>query len=154
MKRLIALFFVTLCSISLFAVSASAASIESDVISVKTSRIDLPDGGYIIEEITQTPSSARTTYSTSGSKTSTRYTASGHAVFAVKVDGSFKYTGSSSWSTSASATVSIYDSNASYVSKSASYSSNYATATGNVTYLGTSISRTATLYCDKKGNLS
>ena len=154
MKRLIALFFVTLCSISLFAVSASAASIESDVISVKTSRIDLPDGGYIIEEITQMPSSARTTYSTSGSKTSTRYTASGHAVFAVKVDGSFKYTGSSSWSTSASATVSIYDSNASYVSKSASYSSNYATATGNVTYLGTSISRTATLYCDKKGNLS
>ena len=95
-----------------------------------------------------------TDFMTSGTKTSTRYTASGHAVFAVKVDGSFKYTGSSSWSTSASATVSIYDSNASYVSKSASYSSNYASATGNVTYLGTPISRTVTLYCDKDGNLS
>ena len=154
MKRLLALFLAALCSISLFISPVSATGVETDVISIKTSRIDLPDGGYIIEEVTQTPSFARTTYSTSGAKTSTRYTASVHAVFAVKVNGSFKYTGSSSWATSASATVSIYDSNASYVSKSASYSSNYATATGNVTYLGTSISRTATLYCDKNGNLS
>lgn len=49
---------------------------------------------------------------------------------------------------------SLYNSNVSYVSKSASYSSNYATATGTVKYLSMNISRTATLYCDKNGNLS
>lgn len=154
MKKLTALFLTALCCFSLFAGSVSAVDVENDTVIVKTDRIDLPDGGYIIEEVTQTPSLTRATYSTSGTKTSTRYTASGQAVFAVKVNGSFKYTGSSSWATSASATVSIYDSNASYVSKSASYSSNYATATGKVTYLGTPISRTVTLYCDKNGNLS
>ena len=56
MKRLLALFLAALCSISLFISPVSATGVETDVISIKTSRIDLPDGGYIIEEVTQTPS--------------------------------------------------------------------------------------------------
>ncbi len=152
MKKVIALFLAVLCcaSILIAPVSASDAALHGTIVS--TTKIDLPDGGYVIEEITQNPSFARA-YSTSGTKTSTRYASDGTALFAVKAHGSFQYTGSSSWSTSASATVSIYDSRVSYVSKSASYSSNYATATGYVKYLGLSDSRTATLYCDKDGNL-
>lgn len=154
MKKLFACFLAVLCCCSLFAVSVSASDVNSGAMTVSTCRIDLPDGRYIIEEVTQAPEFARATSYTSGSKTSTRYTSDGHALFAVKVTGSFGYNGSTSWSTSASATVSIYDSGVSYVSKSASYSSNYATATGTVEYLSMTISRTVTLYCDKDGNLS
>lgn len=153
MKKIIALFLSVLCCTSLLIAPVSASDMDSTGVVVSTTRIDLPDGGYIIEEVTQNPNFARTS-STSGTKTSTRYASDGKALFAVKAHGSFQYTGSSSWSTSASATVSIYDSNVSYVSKSASYSSNYATATGYVKYLGLSDSRTATLYCDRNGNLS
>lgn len=152
MKKFLSMLLAVLCCFSLFVCSVSATDFATGTDSI--TRIDLPDGGYIIEEVTVTPSIARATSSTAGTKTSTRYTASGHALYAVVVTGNFKYTGSTSWSTSSAATVYIYDSNVTYVSKSASYASNYATATGSVTYLGDPESRTATLYCDKNGNLS
>ena len=154
MKKFIALFLALLCCCSVFVFPVSAANTDEGTVVVSTKRIDLPDGGYIIEEVTQTPSLGRATYSISGDKTSTRYAEGGHKLFQVKVVGSFKYTGSTSWSTDASATVSIYDSDVKYVSKSASYASNYATATGSITYYGDPESRTVTLYCDKNGKLS
>lgn len=153
MKKYISVLLAVLCCFSLFICPVSATESFATT-NVNRSRIDLPDGGYIIEEITATPANARATSSTAGTKTSTRYTASGHALYAVEVTGYFKYTGSTSWSTSSSATVYTYDSNVTYVSKSASYASNYATATGSITYLGDPESRTVTLYCDKNGNLS
>jgi hypothetical protein len=119
-----------------------------------TTRIDLPDGGYIIEEISSNTPTTRATTSTSKTKTHTRYTSKGHPLYAISVTGSFKYTGSTSWATGSSATVAIYDSDVVFVSKSTSYASNYATATGRIKYLGDSESHTVTLYCDKNGNFS
>ena len=83
----------------------------------------------------------------------TRYTASGHALYAVSVTGNFKYTGSTSWFTGASASVTIYDSDVIYVSKSTGYASNYATATGSITYLGDPESHTVTLLRQKRQSL-
>ena len=153
MKKYISAFLAILCCFSLFIYPAFATDSLATSNS-NCSRIDLPDGGYIIEEVTTMPAKARTTNSTAGTKTSTRYTASGHVLYAVEVTGYYKYTGSSSWATSSAAAVYTYDSNVTYVSKSASYTSNYATATGRITYLGDSESRIVKLYCDKNGNLS
>lgn len=154
MKKYISLFLATLLCFSLFISPVSALNSATATTETTTTRYTLPDGGYIIEEVTTNASITRDTNSTSGTKTSTRYTAIGHPLYAVKVTGGFKYTGSTSWSTSASATVYTYDADVSYVSKSSSYASNYATATGSITYLGDPESRTVTLYCDKNGNLS
>lgn len=153
MKKRISMFLTILCCYLLFVLPVSAAE-SLPTVSTSSTRIELEDGGYIIEEVTSTTELARATSSKSGTKTSTRYGADGTKLYAVKVTGSFKYTGSTSWSTSSSATVYTYDSDVTYVSKSATYASNYARATGSVTYLGDPESRTVTLYCDKDGNLS
>lgn len=149
MKKHIALLLVIVFSI-LFALPVSAG----DAAPSQTVRIDLEDGSYIIEEITETENGLWATSTKSGTKTSTKYASDGTALYAVKVTGTFKYTGSASWSTASSATVSIYDSDVTYVSKSATYASNYAKATGKVSYLGVSESRTVTLYCSATGALS
>ena len=151
MKKYLALFLAALCCCTLCITSAAASDVDEVIIS--TTRIDLPDGGYIIEEVTQTPTLARATSYSSGAKTSTRYTESGHALYAVKVTGSFGYNGSSSWATGSSATVSIYDSGVTYVSKNAWYSGNTAYASGTIKYLGITESRTVSISCDKNGNL-
>ncbi|MGN1026933.1 MAG: hypothetical protein ACI4P4_11085 [Faecousia sp.] len=159
MRRSLTLLLAMLCCISCLAFPATAtekASNNSNEVLVSSVHIDLPDGGYIIEEITEVEvnSVTRATSTKSGSKTSTRYTASDTAIFAVKVTGTFSYTGSSSWATSSAATVYTYVSGASFVSKSASYSGNTATATGTVEYLGFDLTRTVNLSCDENGNLS
>lgn len=142
--------FISCCAIFFMTANASDESITSSV------RIDLPDGNYVIETVTENTDTltTRATSTKSGYKTSVYYNSSNVAIFGVRVDGTFSYTGTSSWSTSAAATVYIYDDSGSYVSKSASYSSNYATATGKVKYNYVTIPRTVTLYCDKNGNLS
>ena len=156
MKKCYTLFLSILCCFSILLVSASALGSEDTAVLVSSTQINLSDGGYIIEEIVETKPStiARTTNNKSGYKTITRYTASGSAVYAVQVTGEFSYTGSSSWATSATATVYTYTSNASFVSKSASYSGNTAYATGTVKYAGITESRRPSLSCDKNGNLS
>lgn len=145
-NRLIAV----LCCVVLLALPVLA--VDTDTV-VTTKRIDLDDGGYIVEEIVSS-STARAASTKSGTKTSTRYNSNDVKLFSVVVTGTFRYNGTTSWATASSATVNIYDSNVTYVSKSTSYSSNYAKATGSVTYYGDSESRTVTLYCDKDGNLS
>ena len=119
-----------------------------------TTRYNLPDGGYILEEVTELSNATRASGTKSGEKTSVRYTADNQAVYGVKVTGTFNYTGSSSTAIYSAATVSIYKTGASAVSKSARYSGNTAYATGTVKYLGISETRTAALSCDKNGNLS
>lgn len=141
---------IIFCAIFFTTANASDESITSSV------RIDLPNGDYVIETVTENAdiSTTRAASTKSGHKTSVYYNSSNVAIFSVRVDGTFSYTGSSSWSTSASATVYIYDDSASFVSKTSSYDSNYATATGKVKYNYVTIPRTVTLYCDKNGNLS
>lgn len=150
MKKCLALFLAALCCCALCVMPVAALDVEE--VTISTTRIDLPDGGYIIEEITQIPTLARTSY-TSGAKTNTRYTASGHALYGVKVTGSFGYNGSSSWATGSSATVPVYDSGVTFVSKNAWYSGNTAYASGSIKYLGITESRTVSISCDKNGNL-
>ena len=144
------LLFVSICAVLFVAASATDESKSYSV------RIDLPNGDYVIETITEDADTTvtRATSTKSGHKTSVYYNSDDEAIFGVRVDGTFSYTGSTAWATSSTATVYIYDDSASYVSKSTDYSSNFATATGKVKYNYVTISRTATLYCDKNGNLS
>lgn len=152
MKKLSHILFLLIicCAIFCMAVNASDESKTSSV------RIDLPNGDYIIETVIENAdtTATRATSTKSGYKTSVYYNSSDIAIFGVRVDGTFSYTGTSSWATASSATVYIYDSSASYVSKSTSYSSNYATATGKVKYNYVTIPRTVTLYCSASGVLS
>ena len=91
----------------------------------------------------------------SGSKTSTYYGSNNKAYFAVTLTGQFNYTyGSSAKATGASTSVTVYDSSASYVTKSATYSGATATGTGTVKVNATSRTLTVKITCDKYGNLS
>jgi hypothetical protein len=132
MRKAVRLMFllISYCAVLLVIANATDGSTMSSV------RIDLPNGDYVIETISENENAALTRASStqSGYKTSVYYNSSNVAIFGVRVDGVFCYTGASSWATSSAATVYIYDSSASYVSKLASYSSNYATATGKVKY--------------------
>ena len=93
--------------------------------------------------------------SKSGSKTKTYYSASNTAIFSVTVTGGFSYTyGVSASATSSVATVYIFDSSATFVSKNAYTSGATAYATGTVKYRGNSATLTVSLTCDKYGNLS
>ena len=158
MKKTIALCLTILCCFTalIFPASATDVNVTTGEVLVSSSRTELPDGGYIIETVKkiESPAAARTTYNTSGTKTTVRYTASGIAVYGVEVYGTFNYTGSSSRAITSAATVYTYHQNASFVSKSASRSGATAYAAGTVKYLTVTESRTAALSCDKNGNLS
>lgn len=154
MKRFLAICLSMLCCFTALILPVCAAEPVPQTRLISETRFDLPDGGYIIEELVENSALTRASGTKSGYKTSTRYNSNGHALYAVEVIGSFEYDGSIAKATSASASVYIYDSDVSYVSKSSNYSSNFATATGRVEYLGVREARTATLYCDKNGNLS
>ena len=154
-KRFVSIISVLLLC-TLFVTSVSAIDTSSSERIVASTRIELENGCYVVEEITENAAliQTRATSSKTGSKTSTYYDGNNTKLFAVKVTGSFSYTGSSSWANSSAATVSIYDSSVSYVSKSASYSGNTATATGKVWSSPVYLSRTVNLSCDQNGNLS
>ena len=140
--------FISCCAI--FFASVGASNVEK----ISSARIDLPNGDYVIETVVEDDTMTRATNTKSGHKTSVYYNSNDVAIFGVRVDGTYTYTGSTSRATSSTATVYVYDSSASYVSKSASYASNYATATGKVKYNYVTIPRTVTLYCDRNGNIS
>lgn len=152
MKKGMRLLFLFISCCAIWLVAANAA----DGVKSSSVRIDLPNGDYIIETVAEDTTTAvtRTTYNQAGHKTSVYYNSNDVAIWGVRVDGTFCYTGTSSWATSSTATVYIYDDSASYVSKSASYSGNSASATGTVKYNYVPMSRTVTLSCDKNGNLS
>ena len=153
MKKSISLLLAVVLCLSAFILPASATNVPANT-SKAVTRIDLPDGGYIIDQITESPTIARASETKSGERLRIRYAADDTAIYGVKVTGSFSYNGSSSSATSSVATVYIYHSGASYVSKSAWCSGNTAYATGSVKYLGITESRTPSLSCDKNGNLS
>lgn len=155
-NRLITLTMTVVLCLSLFlpSVFAAESTITNTVIS--STRIELDNGDYIIEEIGENEDTQilRASSSKSGYKKSTYYNSSDVAIFSVQVNGSFTYNGTTAKATSSSATVYIHNESATYVSKSTNYSSNFATATGKVKYLGITIPKTVTLYCSAAGVLS
>lgn len=135
--------------VSSFAVYASAKEPKDLLISRSIEYLD--NGDYVVTEVYKPI--AQPLSGTSGYKSSTYTASSGTRVFVVTVYGTFNYNGSTSSATSASASVDIYNANASFVSKNAYTSGASAYATGTVKYGGINISRTVSLTCDKNGNL-
>lgn len=149
MKRVISLILSFALSVSLFSVCSNAA--EPTVQLVSQSVKYLENGDYIVTEIYKPllqPYSG-----TSGYSTSTYRDALGTNIFAVTVYGTFSYNGSTSSATGASASVDIYNSNASFVSKNAYTSGSSAYAVGTVRYKGINAPMTTKLTCDRNGNL-
>lgn len=150
MKRFLALTLTVMLLLISTSVAAFAAP-EDKLVSTSTEYLD--DGSYIVTNVYEPAIQPRT--GKIGSKDSTYYTANGTKVFVVTVNGTFSYVyGVSSTATGAEAVVSIYSNKASFVSKNAYTDGASAIATGTVSYLGTHITRTVVLTCDKYGNLS
>lgn len=115
----------------------------------------LDDGSYYVTTITE--SLARSTKS--GSRSTTYYSSSDVALWKVTIKGTFSYDGTSATCTSASHTVTIYDSAWYTYSQNSYESSNKAIAevTMKQKMLGITITTrnvTLTITCDKNGNLS
>ena len=86
---------------------------------------------------------------------STYYGSNNKAIFAVTLTGQFDYTyGVSAKATSASVTVTIYDSSAEYVTKSATYGSATAYGSGTAKVNATSRTLNVKITCDIYGNLT
>lgn len=145
---------VIICSQAML-VSAAPVEAEEEII-VSVEREYLENGDYIETVITESPIA---TYSNSktGSKTS-EYYGDGVALWYVKVTGSFTYTGSSVWCTSASVSADSYSSYWGISNRSSSYSGNIATAKATGTrYFGNAvverINETVNLSCSVNGSL-
>lgn len=149
MKRFFALALVVLLLVAL-PVAAVAAS-EDKLVSTSTEHLE--DGSYVVINVYEPALQPRT--GKTGYAEATYYTANGKKVFVVTVNGTFEYTyGVSSKATSATASVSIYDSTASFVSKNAYTTGASAVANGVIKQSGDTFSKTVRVTCDKYGNLS
>lgn len=92
MKRQLTIFMAFVLCFTALLIPASAADATPKTVET-VNRISLSDGGYIIEEIIESPVLSRASGTKSGEKISTRYTSDNKAVYAVKVTGTFQYTG-------------------------------------------------------------
>ncbi len=146
MKRVICSLLVVMLVLCSIPICGNAAEREQEIIRSYA----------VVETIT---SGARASGRISGSRPYTYYDSTGVAQWKVVLNGSFTYTGSSATCTSASCSVTIYNSEWYTVSKNASKSGN--TATGSFSIgrkaLGVTVETkdvTLKLSCDKNGNLS
>lgn len=150
MKRtIISLLLVFMLLLAAFPVRVFAA--ENDSI------ITFDDGSYILVELIE--SSTRATNSKTGQRVYNYYDSGSTLLWKAVLTANFTYTGSSSTCTSASCSVTVYDSDWYQVSKSTSRSGNTATTqlTMGHKVLGVTVSKpsyTITLSCDANGNLS
>lgn len=117
----------------------------------------LPDGGYIETVVTESVSRASGTKT--GTKVKRQVDADGNEQWAIQLQGTFSYNGTSASCTNAVCNVSVSASNWYVVSKAAGKSG--AVATADVTMgrkvLGITVAKNQyalTLTCDKNGNLS
>ena len=152
MKRLSSFFLLITMLICVFPLNCVAQETQEEYIVEYFS-----DGSYMTEKIIS--SSMRASGTKSGSKVKSYYGSDGETEWSVTITGTFSYTGSSATCTSASCSVTVYDSAWYTISKSASKSGS--TATGNVTMgeklLGVKVDEVSTsvsLKCDANGNLS
>lgn len=148
MKRTFCLFLIMVMVLCLLPVQTMATGKEITY---------YPDGSYTVVEIFQ--QSGRAAKSVTGSKSSSHYGSSGNLVWKATLTGSFSYTGASATCTSASASVTVYDSSWYTVSKSTSKSGN--TAKGSVTMnrklngvTAKSVTENLSLSCSASGKLS
>ncbi len=154
MKKIFAYVMCLTVLICAVYVSASAQGSRREIPSKIVSTEYLADGSFFVEEIIQNTPMARSN-TASGSKTATHYAANGNKIWRVTVNGEFTYTsGVSATATSATATVGIIDSGATFVSKNAYVSGASAYGYGKVKYEGSTLGKTVVLTCDKYGNLS
>lgn len=150
MKRIICSLLAAVLVLGWIPFFGSAAEREQEI-------IQFEDGSYIVAEVITR--GTRASGSTSGSKKYTYYNKTNVAQWKAVLDGAFTYNGSSATCTSASCSVTIYNSEWYTISKSAS--KNGSTAYGSVTMgtvaLGTVEERvpaSLSIKCDKNGNLS
>lgn len=150
MKKVMA---VTLCLIMLFTlVSSPVSALEPEDILVKRAVEVLENGDTVQTEVYECAVQPRS--GKSGYVTSTYVNAVGTTIWRLTVTGSFTYDGVSSRATSAEATVYINNTtNAKFVSKNAYTSGASAIGTATVTYNASHTTRSATVSCDKNGNL-
>ncbi|MDE6837940.1 MAG: hypothetical protein K2P33_06045 [Acutalibacter sp.] len=149
MKRIA--FFLIACLVIFSLCSTSALATENSDVLVKRTVEVLDNGDSIVTELYECevqPRSGKTGYASA-----TYLNALGSAVWKVTVTGTFTYNGTTSSATNATTSVSIYNSNAKFVSKNASTSGNTATGTATVTYNASRTTRSASVSCDKNGNL-
>lgn len=142
------------CILTFVFLSSNAFALEDNN---SCSIIEFEDGSYI--EIIIEEHSAKATNSKNGYKTYTYYDASDNMEWQAKLSASFTYDGTTSSCSSASCTVTIYESQWYEVSKTTTRSGNTATTelTMGQTFWGITIAKpeyTITLTCDKDGNLS
>ena len=152
MKKLVSAFLCIVMFFSILPVSVFAEESKEILLSQTTEVLD--NGDFVVTELYQ---SAIQSYASTkaGHKTSTYYTASGKAMWAVTVNATFTYTyGALCHATSAESIVSIYDSGVSFISKNAYMLGATATAVCSVQY-GHSVSNgSVSITCDIYGNLS
>ena len=150
MKRFFTLVLAALLLLAALPMAATAAA-EDKLVSTSTEYFD--DGSYAVTNVYESAIQPRT--GKTGYAEAIYYAANGAQIFKVTVTGSFDYTyGVSAKATSATASVSLYDSSASFVSKNAYTSGASAVANGVIKHSGVTVSKTVTLTCDKYGNLS
>lgn len=150
MKRFICSLLVVMLVLCSIPICGNAAECEQEIIRFE-------DGSYaVVETIT---SGARASGGISGSRPYTYYDSTGIAQWKVALNGSFTYNGSSATCTSASCSVTIYNSEWYTISKNASKSGNTANGSFSIgrKVLGVTVETkdvTLKLSCDKNGNLS
>ncbi len=154
MKKVIATLVAFVLILSALPIQIAYASQEQELLEV----VRYEDGSYLEITLEAAPQTRA-----SGSLTKTKnYTfkdSNDTAQWKISLTGSFTYTGTTSTCTAASCNVTIYQSNWSVASKSASKSGNTAYGTARILrkYLGATVSDKTynlTLTCDKNGNVS
>ena len=154
MKKVIAMFVVFVLILSMLPIQIAYASQGPELLEI----IRFEDGSYL--EITlESASQTRASGSLTKTKNYTKVSTEGTTEWKISLTGSFTYTGTTSTCTAASCNVTIYQSNWSVASKSASKSGNTAYGTARILrkYLGATVSDKTynlTLTCDKNGNVS
>lgn len=150
-KGCISVFLLLVMLLVMLPVRAEAAQI------VETEIEYLPDGGYIETVVTESVSRASGTKT--GTKVKRQVDADGNEQWAIQLQGTFSYNGTSASCTNAVCNVTVSASNWYVVSKTAGKSG--AVATADVTMgrkvLGITVAKNQyalTLTCDKNGNLS
>lgn len=154
MKKVIATFVIFVLILSMLPIQIAYATQEPELLEV----VQYKDGTYLeitLESVPQTRASGSLTKT----KNYTYKDVDGTAQWKISLTGSFTYTGTTSTCTAADCKVTVYQSNWSVASKSASKSGNTAYGTARMLrkYLGATVSDKTynlTLTCDKNGNVS
>lgn len=148
---------------------AAAGNTTDDPAPVIRYTESLPDGGYVVvekvvEQVDTVMEGDRSVGFVTGSSTTTRYDSSNTALCALKITGTFRYDGSTVSCTTKHYSTYAYETgwsvdNPSSTSGNSSTTKAYARANGHFVYrvLGIVVidsAATATVYCDKDGNIS